>query len=278
MEEQLTALVRTLVLADLSGADPGAVERAFRTAQGLERERFVFAWNNAMQDDDLTRWIDGREELRRAAEAIALSMAPPDPSPAHSAAALEALERFSAWDRHAYAVIIVPGYTPLGATTASPGVHPVARQRLEQALRAFNEGKAPFIVVSGANVYPRGTPYYEAIEMKKELVRMGMQEERVLVEARARHSTTNLRNAGRIMRKYGLSSALITTKGGGLFGSALFGQDFYFSNPELSMFHRRSEKELGYRVGELTAAGDGRIAFVPSPGVTRFNYKDALDP
>src|SRR6185436_14615860 len=126
--------------------------------------------------------------------------------------------------------------TPPGTTRPSSGVHPVARRRLEQAVSDFGQGKAPFIAVSGANVYPQGTPYYEAIEMKTELVRMGMDEERIIVEARARHSTTNLRNAGRLMFEYGMKSALVATVGGGVGGSDVFGQDFYFENPETSTF------------------------------------------
>src|SRR6185503_8834544 len=104
-----------------------------------------------------------------------------------------------------------------------------------------------------------------------ELLRMGMKEERVIVEARARHSTTNLRNAGRVMLEHGIRAALITTLGGGLFGSDLFGQDFYFANPILSTFYARCERELGYRVGELNDAGDAHVEFVPSESVRRLN-------
>ncbi|MFT3773089.1 MAG: hypothetical protein QM820_47520 [Minicystis sp.] len=46
----------------------------------------------------------------------------------------------------------------------------------------------------------------------------------------------------------------------------------------LSTFHRRSEKELGYRVGDLTAAGEQHIVFTPSPEVRRVGFRDALDP
>ena len=114
--------------------------------------------------------------------------------------------------------------------------------------------------------------------MKRALVARGIPTERVLVDARARHSTTNLRNAGRIMRSLGMARALIATLGGGLFGSDLFGQDFYFSNPTLSTFYARCDSELGYRVGALDPVDDGLISLVPSPDVARVGFRDALDP
>jgi hypothetical protein len=102
--------------------------------------------------------------------------------------------------------------------------------------------------------------------------------ERILVDARARHSTTNLRNAGRLMLAAGMRNALVSTMGGGLFGSDVFGQDFYFSNPVLSTFYARCESELGYRVGELADGSDGLVSFVPAPEVTRIGFRDVLDP
>ena len=99
-----------------------------------------------------------------------------------------------------------------------------------------------------------------------------------MVEARARHSTTNLRNAGRFLVERGLESAVITTLGGGLFGGELFDQDFYFSHPNLSTFHARCERELGYPVGELMSCGEHHTVFVPSSDVLRVGYRDPLDP
>lgn len=158
------------------------------------------------------------------------------------------------------------------------GVHPIARRRLAQAARDLAEEKAPFVLVTGGNVYPKGTPYHEAIAMKAELRALGVAEEQIVVEARARHSTTNLRNAGRVMRAHGMRVGLITTVGGGIGGSDVFDQDFYFSHPTLSTFHARSVRELGYRVGELRGAGALHTEFIPAPEVTRVGLRDALDP
>jgi hypothetical protein len=107
---------------------------------------------------------------------------------------------------------------------------------------------------------------------------MGVAEDVILVEARARHSTTNLRNAGRYMIARGLARALVCAPGGGIGGSRVFDQAFYFSHPVISTFHGRCERELGYRVGERAEAGPGRAAFTPAPEVARLDYKDPLDP
>ena len=53
---------------------------------------------------------------------------------------------------------------------------------------------------------------------------------------------------------------------------------YAFSNPVLSTFYSRCERELGYRVGELQAVGGEHIAFVPSRDVRRIGFRDALDP
>jgi hypothetical protein len=207
-----------------------------------------------------------------------VAIAPPDPSPAENEPALCAARAFTGWDGAPAAVLVVPGYTPLDLATPSPDLHPVAARRVALAVESWKAEKAPFILASGGAVYPRGTPYVEALLMKRALLAAGVPAERVLVDARARHSTTNLRNAGRIMQALGMGKALIATLGGGLFGSDLFGQDFYFANPTLSTFYARCDSELGYRVGVLEALDGGLISFVPSPDVTRVGFRDALDP
>jgi hypothetical protein len=114
--------------------------------------------------------------------------------------------------------------------------------------------------------------------MKKVLAGLGVPSPRILADARARHSTTNLRNAGRVLLEHRLARALVVTLGGGLLGSDVFGQDFYFGNPSLSTFHARCQRELGYRLGDLEKDGDHRIAFTPAPEVRRIGFRDALDP
>lgn len=277
-DAELATTLDGMVRADLADTSPGVVLRSFEAAGAEARVRLAFAWNEAMAGGDLAAWIAADAGRRRRAEEMALRMLPPNPSPRENDAALATLAGFDGWDAFEVRLLIVPGYTPPGAVSAQPGVHPVARRRLEQARGDYDAGRAPFLLVSGANVYPRGTPYYEALEMKKALLAMGVPAERVLVDPRARHSTTNLRNAGRFMLDHGIARAVIATLGGGVLGSDVFGQDFYFAHPILSTFYRRCERELGYRVGELEGVGEDRIAFVPSAEVRRINFRDALDP
>ena len=271
------ATVAGLIRADLAGDTPDAVWRAYEGAPAAERAAFLYAWNDAMDVDGLGAFIDADADLQRRAGEIAARIAPPDPGPRENEAALAAIRAFTAWDGAA-AVLVVPGYTPLDLAAPSPDLHPVAVRRVALAVESFHAGKAPFVLASGGAVYPRGTPYVEALLMKRALLAQGVPAERVLVDARARHSTTNLRNAGRIMRAAGMARALVATLGGGLFGSDLFGQDFYFSNPVLSTFYARCDSDLGYRVGELEALDGGLIAFAPAAEVTRLGFHDALDP
>jgi hypothetical protein len=273
----LPEVLRSMLRAELSAADPGGLLRSYDAASAARRDELAYAWAEAV-DDDLSSFIEADPARRRAVEAIVARIAPRDPSPDHNEASLAALRGFTDWPRYPYGTLIVPGYTPRDSTVAAPGVHPTTRRRLEQAIEDLAQGKAPFVLVTGGNVYPRGTPYHEAIEMKSELVSMGVPEEQILVEARARHSTTNLRNAGRIMRAHGVRIGLITTVGGGIGGSDVFDQDFYFSHPTLSTFYARSTRELGYRVGELRGAGELHAELIPAPEVARVGIRDALDP
>lgn len=275
---ELAAVFGGLLRADLGGARRGAVLEAIEAARPVDRVRLLRGLCDAYKDEDLLRFVDASEERRRRAAELALKVAPPDPSPAHNSAAVAALAAFDDWAAYSYPLLIVPGYTPEDTRAPAPGVHPLARRRLEQAVLDVKANLAPFILVSGGNVYPMGTPYYEAIEMKRALVAMGFPADRVLVEARARHSTTNLRNAGRFLLERRIGRAVITTSGAGVAGSNVFDQDFYFANPVLSTFYHRCEAELGYRVGELNRVSPGHTEFVPSPDVRRINYRDPLDP
>jgi hypothetical protein len=276
--EDYTRVVASLIRAEVAGTRPGAFLDTFRRAPDKEKERLRYAASDALQDPEMTAWIDPSPELSRAALWLASSITPPDLAAAENVRVEARIAAFSGWDRYIYHLIIVPGYTPLDQREPLPGVHPVARARLEAAAKAYRADLAPFIMVSGGNVYPRGTPYYEGVEMKRALVAMGIPEHDIVLEARARHSTTNLRNAGRFMLTHGLKRALVTPPGGGIAGSRVFDQAFYFANPEHSTFHSRCERELGFRIGELQEAGPDRVAFVPTRDVLRTNYRDPLDP
>lgn len=277
-DQEMCGILRSLVRAELTGTRAGAIEEAVRAAAGARRSQLLLCLVDALSDGDLVSWIHADARRRAKAIAIASAVAPPDPGASHNASVIDRIRSFRDWSGYAYSVLIVPGYTPLDAKTAKPGVHPVTQARLAMAAQDLSANKAPFVIVSGANVYPRGTPYYEALEMRAALRALGVDDARILVEARARHTTTNLRNAGRMMRSLGLSKALVVTIGGGIAGSNFFGQDFYLAHPTLSTFHSRCEQELGYRVGDLRGVDDGRIEFTPSASVDEPSFRDPLDP
>jgi hypothetical protein len=167
-----------------------------------------------------------------------------------------------------YDVIVVPGYTPLDEMVPVPALHPVAQSRLLSAVSALRTGYAPLILVSGGNVHPADTPFNEALEMKRFLLGQGVPSSAIVVEPCARHSHTNLRNAGRFMISTGLRTALVVTS---------WDQSMYFGRARFSSFDARCIADLGYVVGSLYRIENLGIAFVPSGRVVE-QGPDALDP
>jgi len=167
-----------------------------------------------------------------------------------------------------YDLLIVPGYTPAGAEKPLAHVDPVAAAPLDEAVALYREGKAPLVFVSGGNVRPVDTPYTEALTAKSYLLERGLPENAIVVEPCARHSTTNLRNAGRFRLKYHLRTGLIVTSAD---------QAFYFANGRVSTLELRSRDELGYMVGDLKSKTTTTVEFAPSDDVLR-RGSDPLDP
>jgi hypothetical protein len=174
-----------------------------------------------------------------------------------------------AFRRAPFSALIVPGFTP--RLFWQRGLHPKAVERLERALADLREGLAPSVIVSGGAVH---SPDNEAVLMRDWLLDRGLEPERILIEPRARHSTTNLRNAGRLMLSRGLSRALVVTsdtpdwrprRRGWRFAE----QSYYLGFPWLSTFHMRCLYELGYTVGELDWLEPHHVRFVPSAAVLR---------
>ncbi|MCB9763312.1 MAG: YdcF family protein [Alphaproteobacteria bacterium] len=155
--------------------------------------------------------------------------------------------RLKEWGSIRTKLIIVPGYTPVKAKKPVR-MHPTEFQRLQMAVAMRERLVDAFIAVSGGNVHPDGTPYNEAWEMKQALIgKLGVPEDRVILEPYARHSTTNLRNVGRLMLALGMDEATVVTTGG---------QGFYFGHPDLSTFNLRCRKVLGYELGTLIAENE----------------------
>ncbi len=105
------------------------------------------------------------------------------------------------WSKYPFAAIVVPGLGPTDTSPLAEG----GRVRADMAAARFVAKLAPLIVLSGGHVHPDRTPYSEAIEMKKYLVeKKAVPASAIVVDPHARHTTTNLRNASRLLLRYGV--------------------------------------------------------------------------
>lgn len=105
------------------------------------------------------------------------------------------------WKKYRYTLILVPGEGPEDQDTPLSGG---GMLRCRLAALNYLAGLAPLVMVSGGCVHPYKTRYNEAQEMKKYLIQvLHIPAKAILVEPHARHTTTNLRNASRIIFRSG---------------------------------------------------------------------------
>lgn len=105
------------------------------------------------------------------------------------------------WKKHEFAAILILGAGP----DDDSAMNSTGRERCQQGALAWKQGKAPFIIVSGGFVHPFQTPYCEADQMKKYLIHdLGIPSDVIIMEPHARHTTTNVRNASRILIRRGV--------------------------------------------------------------------------
>ena len=172
------------------------------------------------------------------------------------------------WSQYTYSSILVPGEGP--ELTTVP-FDPIGRLRCGLAADRWRSGLAPFIIVSGGYCHPWHTPYCEAIEMKKYLIsRCGVPESAVIIDPQARHTTTNFRNAGRLMIRYGMPmdkpGLCVTTKD----------QADYIDDPR---FAKRCLRELGYVPDrDQKRLGNHKISFYVVMDCLHMDPYDPLDP
>ncbi|NYE61526.1 hypothetical protein FHW58_002733 [Duganella sp. 1224] len=194
----------------------------------------------------------------------AVAFEPLDPQ--HNAAALGRAHIID-WTLYRYTAIIIPGIGPENALPLSPR----GKLNVRMAAKRFADGEAPFIILSGASVHPRGTRYVEAVEMRRALIeRYGVPAESIIIEPYARHTTTNLRNVTRRLVAMGApldkDSLIITNTS----------QSGYIESPE---FSARNQKELGYLPGKVGARlSPTELTFRPSAKSLRIDPADPLDP
>jgi len=174
------------------------------------------------------------------------------------------------WDNFQYSMIVVLGDAPNSAGDL-PNISIGGMERCDYAVALFNQGKAPLIAFTGGNVAPFQSQYHEAIEMKKYVMnKYGIPENKILVDPHARHTTTNMRNIGRLIFYYGIPAAkkamLTTTKSQ---------SDYVVSD----QFAKRCTTELGrvpMTIFERLSERD--VEFTPKIEVLHLDSSDPLDP
>jgi len=256
-----TGLVGALQL----GPTPAAFDLDLRVGGGLAIAQLT-------RDGSLPREERGQAEpLPTARYALAPASALRDGAgtidlQAENAAVSARLRTLSARERAIrWPIVVCPGFATEDQTTPLSGR---SRERARHALKVLRDVGAHAIVVTGGNVHPAGTAYNEALELKRELLALGLPADRIAIDPAARHTTTNLRNAGRFVLAHGFDRALVATS---------FGQSFYVGHGEVSTFNLRCKKELGHTVGRLVPVGLRRTRFSPTARVFD-RGSDPLDP
>lgn len=169
------------------------------------------------------------------------------------------------WAQYKYASIFVPGYSP---EIAYEPLNPAAKLRLKRGVELYRAGLAPVIIVSGGNLRPIGTPYTEAMEMKRYLMsEYGVPENAILIDPLARHTTTNMRNVARLLFRVHAperKKSLVT------------GQVHYIAS---AGFRDRCQRDFGYVPYTLHAWLDfDTMEFLPVKTSTHLDASDPMDP
>jgi len=181
-------------------------------------------------------------------------------------AAVQNLKKIK-WTDYPYSFILVLGSGP----SDSARISKIGAQRADQAAQLFLDHKAPLIILSGGHAHPMQTPFCEAIEMKKYVMeKYKIPAESILVDPFARHTTTNFRNAARLVFRYGIPAdlkALVTSSAD------------HITYTVKEDFRGRCLKELGYFPLEwITQVSPITAEFKPSVASLFFDANDPLDP
>ncbi|PSJ43584.1 YdcF family protein [Sphingomonas deserti] len=172
------------------------------------------------------------------------------------------------WARYRYSAMVVTG---VGPEVPEMPLSPLGKLHLRLAANRFARGDIPYIIVTGGRANPRATRFTEAEEMRSALIhRYGVPAEAIVIEPYARHTTTNLRNAARLLM---------------MLGAPLAKDLLIVCNPVQSAtiegpaFAARNLRELGYlpgRVGKRVSPTE--LEYRPSSGSARIDPHDPLDP
>ncbi len=173
------------------------------------------------------------------------------------------------WTSYDYSSILIYGEGPKKRKNA---ISKRGKKNCRAGAALYKKGKAPFIIVSGGFVHPFQTKYCEAQEMKKFLIdSLDIPANVIIMEPHARHTTTNIRNANRIM----------------------YSQNIPFDKPVLSVTTVKSQfnyilsdrftkaclRDFGYLpFTALKRKGENTIVYYPSKKSLQVNAVAPLDP
>ena len=97
----------------------------------------------------------------------------------------------------------------LGAAAYPHAPSPVYKERLNHAVKLYNEGYVNYIILTGG--YGKGNVKSDALIGAEYVIECGVPEEAILLEERSTVTEENLRFAAEIMREHGLKNALIVS-------------------------------------------------------------------
>ena len=183
----------------------------------------------------------------------------------HNAAAIARLGSIS-WADYPYTVMLVPGQGPMGSEALSL----IGKARCDLAAANFAQKRAPLILLSGGHVHPDRTPFCEAVEMKKYLMKdKGIAESAILIDPYARHTVTNLRNFSRAIFRLGIPRdrpALVTS-------DAIQSLIISYQTP------KDCRDKLGYEpFTKLTRVDSTSVSLFAAPEALEADGRDLLDP
>lgn len=180
-------------------------------------------------------------------------------------AALERMKTID-WSKWRFSVVLGLGWGPEDDSPLSL----LGQQHSDIVADRFLAGLAPFIMLTGGHVHPTdATPYSEALEMKKYLMKTyNIPENAILVDPHARHTTTNMRNIARQFMMYGMpmdKPGLLSTE---------VSQAFYTLHIDV-----RCTEDLGYlpyRSVQSLSTEDN--CFLPAAEAMFYDARDERDP
>ncbi|MCE4566607.1 YdcF family protein [Maribellus sp. CM-23] len=174
------------------------------------------------------------------------------------------------WDDYPYASILVLGDSP-NSSGDDVRISESAKIRVKLAADRYHNQKAPLIIISGANIYPFQTPYYESVEMKKWMIKYhNVPGKAIVVEPHGRHTTTNLRNGSRYIFRYDIPAdkkSIVTATESHI--------DYVVSNN----YYNTCFKHFGYMPVELkNRISINDVEFLPKVIALHADASDPLDP